>query len=119
MREEIKKTKIYPPLKEAEDESSEWQELPPNLNVYHDNNRGKPERKFIHPDGREVVYDGDTGKKISDPKLKGTYNFVNPGSPPTEIWDVWGWTKWVTKGVGHIGADVISYKMGGNVRGHD
>jgi len=43
-------------------EGSGWQEYPASQNKYHDNGIGKMERKFVHPDGREAVYDGDSGK---------------------------------------------------------
>ncbi len=56
-----------------------WTELPPSQSVFHDNGTGLPERKFIHVDGREAVYDGDTGQVITDPEVAGTYNYVNPG----------------------------------------
>ncbi|MBI5138070.1 MAG: hypothetical protein HZA24_12145 [Nitrospirae bacterium] len=36
---------------------------------------------FIFPDGREAVYDGDTGRLITDPRYAGTYNYVTPGIP--------------------------------------
>ena len=50
-------------------QSSKWQ------SAEHQNKDGKPELKYTHPDGREVVFDGDTGKMITDPKIKGTFNY--------------------------------------------
>lgn len=46
-------------------------------NEYHQNNIGEPEVKYAHPDGREVIYDGDTRKVVADPELKGTFNYAN------------------------------------------
>lgn len=34
--------------------------------------------KLVFPDGREGVYSGDTGRLVSDPANRGTYNFVDP-----------------------------------------
>ena len=46
-------------------------------NAEHQNDVGFPEVKYVHPDGREVIYDGDTRKVITDPKIKGTFNYAN------------------------------------------
>ncbi len=91
-----------------------WTELPKAMNKYHDNGDIYPERKFVHEDGREAVYDGLTGELITDPQLKGTYNYVNP---PT-IKDVFhiGPVVSVLKAVGHFALDMVPYYIGGNNR---
>lgn len=87
----------------------DWCELPESQNAFHDNGFGKPEKKFIHRDGREAVYDGDTGKLITDPDLKGTYNYVNPPKnwPPQTVEDV-------VRTLGHGAVDVVPFMLWGN-----
>ncbi len=55
----------------------------PKTSVWHQDDKGKPELKYIHPDGREVVFDGDTGQIITDPDIKGSYNY----GPDPLSWD--------------------------------
>lgn len=83
--------------------------MPESQNAFHDNGFGKPEKKFIHRDGREAVYDGDTGKLITDPDLKGTYNYVNPPKnwPPQTVEDV-------VRTLGHGAVDVVPFMLWGN-----
>ena len=89
-------------------QGSGWVELPSSQNIFHDNGKGKPERKFIHPDGREAVYDGDTGELVTDPCNKGTYNYVNPPQ------DGMGGFEQVWRGAGHFFADMVPFAMWGN-----
>ena len=76
----------------------------PEHSVLHNNNIGNSEVKFVHPSGREVVFDGDTGKPLSD-LLGGTFNHVNyPSihkntSRPEDI----------ARLVGHTVLDVLPY----------
>ena len=84
------------------------------MNKFHDNKKGNPEVKYVHPDGREVVYDGDTCEPVTNPKLKGTYNYVNPAP---WSWNPLKWNMIITRGVLHGVIDVAPYKIGGNVRG--
>jgi RHS repeat-associated protein len=100
----------------ARERGSIWEQMPQSMNRYHDNEYGKPEMKFLHPDGREVVYDGDCEKIVTDPELMGTYNYVNPAKIPNEITDLTGWGKFLLRGTGHLTFDVLPYKLGGNVR---
>lgn len=60
-----------------------------------DNGVGKPELKFIHPDGREVVFDGGTRQIITSDQYRGTYNYVNPAPVPSSILDVRGTASYV------------------------
>ncbi len=56
--------------------------VPASQATYHDNREGKPEIKAVHPDGREVVFDGETGERITTGPLRGTINFA-PVDDPT------------------------------------
>lgn len=85
--------------------------------IYHQNNKGKSEKKYGHPDGREVVFDGDTGRVVSDPRYKGTYNYETPSPMPDNFETYEAWRDYLEKGGGHIVKDVAPYWIGGNVRG--
>ncbi len=106
-----------PSYEEAIAEGSQWQLLPESQSIFHDNGEGKPELKFIHPDGREAVFDGDTHELVTDPEFAGTYNYVNPAPAPENWYDLAGWGSFAAKGLGHVVADVLPYNLGGNVRG--
>ena len=105
-----------PPVVSTPSTTPGWTELPPSQSVFHDNGTGLPERKFVHVDGREAVYDGDTGQVVTDPAVAGTYNYVNPGVAPDHWYDVGGWTVFVVRGTGHVVVDVLPYLVGGNRR---
>ncbi len=79
--------------------------------TFHDNDIGKPEEKYVFPDGREAVYDGDTGDLINDNDLKGTYNYVNPGD-----WSLnpLSWPGAAASDIGHTAVDVVPYLIFGN-----
>lgn len=115
---EVKNTNL-PNFKGANKEGSDWVPLPKSQAIYHDNGVGEPEYKYVHPDGREAVYDGDTKKLITDPKYAGTYNYVTPIPFPESAFDIIGWVEFGDKGVGHIVTDVIPYLVGGNLRGDE
>jgi len=66
---------IHPTFDEVSADDSGWIELSPEESIYHDNGVGAPERKFVHPDGREAVFDGDTLLPITDPDYIATYNY--------------------------------------------
>ncbi len=85
------------------------------MSIYHDNRSGKQERKFVNEDGREVVYDGETGRLYYDPRYLPTYNYYTPLAP-SDVKNVKSAWQFVRNGVGHVVADVIPYKILGNVR---
>jgi len=114
-RDALNKTVSY---SEANQEGSQWTRLSTSESVFHDNGKGKPEIKFIHPQGYEVVFDGDTHELITDPKYKGTFNYCNP-KPFKEVTDVSSFLEWAKKGVKHFRKDVLPYLLGGNVRGEN
>lgn len=90
-------------------EKEGWRRV--SRNKYHDNGIGNPEVKYVHPDGREAIYDGDTGELIDEGDLKGTYNYINPGD-----WSAnpFSWRRAAESDFGHIVVDVIPYKIWGN-----
>ncbi|MEG3618958.1 hypothetical protein V5T82_10875 [Magnetovibrio sp. PR-2] len=90
---------------------------PEGMDNLHQNGVGKRERKYAHPDGREVVFDGDTGEVVTDPRHKGTYNYVHQELKPTDDSDLWGWAKWATSGAGHAATDMLPWGIGGSERG--
>jgi len=55
-----------------------WELYSEDKSIYHNDGIGKPELKFVHKDGREIIFDGDTHEVVTDPNLEGTYNFSNP-----------------------------------------
>lgn len=108
-----------PSYEQAIGKGSEWALLSPEQSIFHDNGVGKPELKFIHSDGREAVFNGDTQSLMTDAKYGGTYNYVNPAPVPDKWWDLGGWGAYAGKGVGHLVLDVVPYVAGGNVRGEN
>ncbi len=78
--------------------------------------QGNPKKKYIFPGGREAVYDGNTGQLITDPQIKGTYNYVNPAVPS---WNPLKWPEIVGRGGGHFFADMLPYYFLGNNRPAD
>ena len=117
-----------PSYEEISAPDSGWYLLPPELSIYHDNGKGNPEEKYVHPDGREFVYDGDTKELITDPDLKGTYNYcpaIDPklrGKPfsTDSIGSFFGsigeYTKYVGESVGHFFTDMLPYYILKNER---
>ena len=113
----------HPSYEEVLASENGWRLLPPSQSIFHDNGFGDPELKYIHSDGREAVFTRDfTGsyEPYFDPRYVATYNYVSVGQKPKPVYNLLGWASFVGRGVGHIVADVIPYKMlGGNVRKHD
>ncbi len=77
---------------------------------YHDNGIGAPELKYIHKDGREAVFDGDTHQIITDPRYKATYNYVNTDLIPTKLSDI---PSFIINGYGHFLFDMLPYYITG------
>ena len=95
-----------------------WTLLRPELSIYHDNGFGHPEKKFVNRDGREAVYTQDFSSDGSyqlytDPKYKGTYNYVTPSSVPKDWKDVKRAFEFVRTGTGHLIMDVLPYYLTG------
>ncbi|RFB12158.1 hypothetical protein DZB84_19585 [Bacillus sp. HNG] len=113
----------HPTYKEVRNPRLGWIELPESMSVFHDDNKGEPEKKFIHPDGREAVFDGDTLKPVTDARYKGTYNYINPtlmpeGFPNSKQ-DILDWVEYGKTGLGHVVTDVIPYYMVGQKNERD
>ncbi len=98
-------------------EDRNWRKAPQHESIFHDNAEGSPELKYVHPDGREVIYDGDTKQIITDPRFAGTYNYVVPSPFPNDLGDVSGGLKYISTRIGHGLVDVLPYFFGGTVRG--
>lgn len=113
----------HPTFKEARSPKFGWIELPKHMSVFHDDNKGKQEIKFIHPDGREAVFDGDTLQPVTDARYKGTYNYINPTIAPKGFpnskQDILDWIEYSKAGLGHVVTDVIPYYMVGQKNERD
>lgn len=83
----------------------------------HQNRRGQAERKYGHPDGREVVFDGDTGALVTDDTIRGTYNYVTPPPFDPNHWEFGDLGDFVVGGGAHLAVDWLPYKLLGNSRG--
>jgi len=64
----------------AIEDRNEWKLSPTDQAAFHQNG-GTADLKFVHPDGRELVYDGDTNELVTDDRYMGTYNYVNATTP--------------------------------------
>ena len=106
-----------PSYGQATGEGSQWNLLSPEESVFHDDGVGNAELKYIHPDGREADFNGDTLELLTHPEYIGTYNYVNPAPKPQNWYNVGGWGVWAGKGLAHGLVDVAPYLVGGNVRG--
>jgi RHS repeat-associated protein len=114
-----------PTYDEASKEGSGWTLLSEDLSVYHQNETGSAELKYINEDGREAVYtkdfSGDDSYQLyTDPRYKGTYNYVTPANKPEPIKnlkDVPRLTSqaanFLNKGAGHVVKDVVPYYLTG------
>ena len=102
----------YPSYEEVTAENSLWILLPPEQSIYHDNGVGAPEKKYIHPDGREAVFDGDTHEPVTDPQYMATYNYSVPYYNPEEGLTV----KTVTSYFLHFVKDMLPYYLLNNTR---
>ncbi len=90
--------------------------MPAWQNKYHDNGRGEPERKFVNPDGREAIYDGDSGDLVTDPNLRGTYNYTNAPRWDSRTMNPKKLGNFIYNGTKHLIQDVAPYKLFGNDR---
>jgi hypothetical protein len=113
------KNKPLPPYKKVK-MSKKWRLCLANESECHQNGKGELELKYIHKDGREVVYDGDPPNEIiTDPRYKGTYNYVVMSAPPKNRSDVLGSVKYYPTVIAHLAVDWVPWKFGGNVRGKE
>jgi hypothetical protein len=104
---------IHPTFEEATSDDSEWILLDKSMSIFHDNKIGKNEMKFVHPDGREAVFDGDTLEPVIDPVYKATYNYVVPSNIPENKLNIISWIIFIQKGFGHFIMDVLPYYLTG------
>lgn len=82
------------------------------------------EEKYCNLDGREIVFDGksiaeNNPQIVTDGKLKGTYNYCDPGIKPTVENgknNPTGWIDYLEKSIGHGICDLIPWYIFGNTR---
>ena len=113
----VAKNGIHPTYKEVTAKGSGWRLLPKSQSIFHDDGVGKPELKFVHPDGREAVFNGDCLCPETRPQYMPTYNYVNPGKVLDKKNDIPGLIEYGSRQLGHGVVDVVPYFIGGNVRG--
>jgi hypothetical protein len=85
-----------------------WRLLHKDESVFHMDGVGKDELKYVHPDGREAVFNGDTLAPMLDSRYMATYNYVPlmplPNNPGIKDYAVYGLSY-----VGHGVVDVFPY----------
>jgi hypothetical protein len=79
--------------------------------TFHQDGDNYHDDKYTHPDGREVVIDGATGKMVTEGATRGTYNYVDPGVAPENRYDIAGWAEFGARGVGHFFADILPWAI--------
>ena len=96
----------------------DWREIGAAQSVLHnDPNTPGVERKFVHEDGREAVYYPNSGRLVTDPRYRGTYNFHNSGTLFTGEFTLHPWGGMLLDDVLHGLFDVIPWYRNGTVRG--
>ena len=104
----------HPKYSEVTARNSGWNLLPKNQSLYHDNDVGKPELKYITNDGKEAVFDGDTLEPITDPRYIATYNYCPLYQMPSTGAGISDYTQLIGSGMGHFFADMVPYYLTGN-----
>nr|WP_289057531.1 RHS repeat-associated core domain-containing protein [uncultured Psychrobacter sp.] len=110
---------LHPTYNEVRNKRNGWSPLSEEQSIFHDDGVGKKELKYVHPDGREAVFNGDCLCPEIRPQYKATYNYINPGVVPENWYNIPGWDKYVKDMIGHGVVDVLPYLGGGNVRGDE
>lgn len=111
------------PTQEEINQDPSWRLMGPKETIYHDNNKGAAERKYVKDDpnsflglgGKEAVIDGDTGKAMEAGPYQATYNYVNPAKGGMKDLSLEG----IGRNLGHLALDVVPYWFGGTVRGDE
>lgn len=89
---------------------TEWTLLPRSQSLYHIDDVGKDELKYVHPDGREAVFNGDTLNPMLDSQYMATYNYVAlmplPDNPSITDYVAYG-VRWIGHGI----CDVAPYVL--------
>ena len=98
-----------PTYEEAKTKGSGWLLCDEKESIFHDNGKGEKEKKYVHPDGREVVFDGDTFEVITDPELMGTYNYGKYLPEDSYEKTVLGTMDYAVDGISHFWHDVLPY----------
>uniref|UniRef100_UPI001D12FDBA RHS repeat domain-containing protein n=1 Tax=Psychrobacter sp. HII-4 TaxID=1569264 RepID=UPI001D12FDBA len=110
---------LHSTYNEVRNKRNGWSPLSEEQSIFHDDGVGKKELKYVHPDGREAVFNGDCLCPEIRPQYKATYNYINPGVVPENWYNIPGWDKYVKDMIGHGVVDVLPYLGGGNVRGDE
>lgn len=113
----------HAPTQDEISQDPSWRLMGPKETIYHDNNKGAAERKYVKDDpsslfglgGKEAVIDGDTGKAMEAGPYQATYNYCNPAKGGIKDLSLEG----VARNVGHFALDVVPYWFGGTVRGDE
>lgn len=114
--------KLHPSQAEL-DSDERWKLLGEKESIYHDNNIGAKERKYVRDDpdsflglgGYEAVVDGDTGLPMEAGPYQATYNYINPSKDGMGDMSLGG----IGRNLGHLALDVVPYWFGGTVRGDE
>ncbi|KAA0542739.1 hypothetical protein FZW96_21210 [Bacillus sp. BGMRC 2118] len=131
----IEQNSKVPTYKEVTAVNSPWILLPPSQSILQDNKDSYPEEKYIHPNGREAVFNGrtideknNTAELVTDSRYVGTFNYINPsikpegGFPknPEEMleWMV-AWSKFGATNIGHGVVDVAPWFLLGSKNTRD
>ena len=99
-----------PTYREVSDERSGWRRLPKEESLYHIDDVGKDEIKYVHSDGREAVFHGDTLEPMTDPRYMATYNYVVIIEKP-ENFSIGGYSSLLFSYAGHALWDVVPYEL--------
>ena len=100
----------HPTHEEVNETNSDWRLLPKSESLYHIDDVGKDELKYVHPDGREAVFNGDTLEPMTDPRYMGTYNYVTIQELPENA-EYRDYIAVAGSYVGHFFADVLPYYL--------
>jgi hypothetical protein len=109
------------PTQEEINQDPAWRLMGAKESIYHNNNIGLPERKYVRDDpsskfgGLEAVIDGDTNQPMQAGPYQATYNYCNPAKGG--ITDFSG--EGIARNLGHMALDVVPYWFGGTVRGEE
>lgn len=111
------------PTQDEINQDPSWRLMGPKETIYHDNNKGAAERKYVKDDpnsfmglgGKEAVIDGDTGKAMEAGPYQATYNYINPAKGGMKDLSLEG----IGRNLGHFALDVVPYWFGGTVRGDE
>jgi len=98
------------PKNEQEAINMGFERFPEWQSIEHQDNKGKLEKKYGHVDGREVIFDGDTGRVVNDSRIGGSFNYVSPTPMTKKNMNANGWLDFALTAPGHTLLDYVPYK---------